>query len=70
LHYAALANDVHHAEACIAAGDDPDASDEKGFTTLHFAAQEGAADVARMLLDGGAAVDQVNEFLNRVLAPL
>jgi len=67
LHYAALANDVHEAERLIAAGDDPGASDAQGFTPLHFAAQERAVDAARVLLDGGAVVDQLNAFGNTPL---
>ena len=67
LHYAALANDHQAAEERLAAGDDPDASDRQGFTPLHLAAQEGALEVASLLLDHGATVDQANLFGNTPL---
>jgi ankyrin repeat protein len=55
LHHAALSDDVLEAEARLVDGDDPDAGDDQGFTALHLAAQEGAIDVARLLLDRGVA---------------
>jgi uncharacterized protein len=67
LHYAALANDVHEVEARLSAGDDPNQADEEGFTPLHFAAQERAEAVARVLLDRGADVDPVNVHGNTPL---
>ena len=67
LHYAALANDVASVEARLAAGDDPDARDRHGCTPLHLAAQEGAGDAARELLDHGATVDPPNEAGNTPL---
>jgi uncharacterized protein len=67
LHYAALANDLPAAEARLTAGDDPNASDKKGFTPLHVAAQERAAAVARLLLDHGAEVDRANVYGNTPL---
>jgi ankyrin repeat protein len=66
-HDAALTNDQPGAEARLAAGDDPNASDQKGFTPLHFAAQEGAVEVARLLLDHGAEVDRTNVYGNTPL---
>ena len=67
LHYAALDDDVAAAESRLAAGDDPNASDREGFTPLHLAAQEGASNVARVLLDRGPDVDPVNSFGNTPL---
>ena len=67
LHYAALEDDVAAAESRLAAGDDPNASDREGFTPLHLAAQEGASNVARVLLDRGPDVDPVNSFGNTPL---
>ena len=67
MHYAALADDVPALEARVAAGDDPKAPDRQGFTPLHFAAQEGALDAARELLDRGATVDPQNAFGNTPL---
>src|SRR5512140_3597079 len=62
LHYAALDNDYSSAEARLAAGDDPNVGDRLGFTPLHLAAQQCSIDVARVLLDHGASVDQPNSF--------
>ena len=67
LHYAAMANDVVEIEARLTAGDDPHLGDRMGFTPLHLAAQEGSLEAARMLLDRGAALDQVNSFGNTPL---
>jgi uncharacterized protein len=67
LHYAALGNDLAEAEAILAAGEDPDATDADGFTPLHLAAQESALDVARLLLERGADVDRRNTFGNTPL---
>lgn len=41
----------------LEAGVDPDTPDRSGWTSLHFAAQEQHAEVARLLLDAGASVD-------------
>jgi ankyrin repeat protein len=62
-----LESDVAGAESRLAAGDDANGRDEQGFTPLHFAAQEGAAAVAQLLLDQGAEVDAVNSFGNTPL---
>lgn len=67
LHYAALRNDVPAAETRLAEGDDPNASDHERFTPLHFAAQERAVEVARLLLDHGADVDPLNVHGNTPL---
>jgi ankyrin repeat protein len=67
LHYAALRNDALAAETRLAAGDDPNASDHEGLRPLHFAAQERALEVARLLLDHGAEVDPQNVHGNTPL---
>jgi ankyrin repeat protein len=68
LHYAALANRRAEAEERLAAGDDPNLGDQRGFTPLHLAAQEGSLETARLLLDHGAEVDPVNTFGNTPLS--
>jgi uncharacterized protein len=67
LHHAAAKNDRSEALARLVAGDDPNLGDHRGFTPLHFAAQEFATDVARILPDHGAQVDAVNVFGNTPL---
>ena len=67
LHYAALGNDPDAALKRLEAGDDPDLKDVGGFTPLHFAAQEWAADVAELLLNHGAQVDATNRNGNTPL---
>jgi ankyrin repeat protein len=67
LHYAALANDRRNVGTRLAAGDDPDAPDRHGLTPLHMAAQVGAWDAARELLDHGATVDLPNDAGNTPL---
>jgi uncharacterized protein len=67
LHYAALANRRGEAEERLAAGDDPNLGDLRGFTPLHLAAQEGSLETARLLLDHGTEVDLVNTFGNTPL---
>lgn len=67
LHYAALRNDPPAAKARLVAGDDPNATDHELSTPLHFAAQERAVEVARLLLDHGAEVDAQNAHGNTPL---
>jgi ankyrin repeat protein len=67
LHYAALKNDPAEAAELLAGGSDPNLSDQAGFTPLHFAAQEGSVDVARILVNNGARVDPTNGFGNTPL---
>ena len=43
--------------AALAAGTDPDSSDEQGNTALIFAARDGHLDIAEILIDYGASVD-------------
>ena len=47
--------------ACLRAGADPDARTENGDTPLHFAADEGHADVIETLLEAGADPDARDE---------
>lgn len=67
LHYAALENRIAETVERLALGDDPNLGDRQGFTALHFAAQGGSAEAARVLLDNGAEVDKVNFFGNTPL---
>jgi hypothetical protein len=41
--------------------------DDAGFTPLHFAAQQGQAEVAKMLIDSGAPLEARNKFGNTPL---
>jgi ankyrin repeat protein len=62
-----LENNVAEARRRLAAGDDPNLGDRQGFTPLHLAAQQWSIDVAKLLLDHGAAVDRSNMFGNTPL---
>lgn len=64
LHYAETAEE---ARSRIEAGDDPSLSDRDGYTPLHFAAQEGRLEVARILLGHGALVDKQDKHGNTPL---
>jgi ankyrin repeat protein len=50
--------------AALSAGIGPDCADTQGFTPLHLTAQEHAIDVARLVVDEGAAVDPADKFGN------
>ncbi|MET8995275.1 ankyrin repeat domain-containing protein [Amycolatopsis sp. NPDC004169] len=67
LHYCALEGDGAQARALLAAGHDPDLSDQRVFTPLHLAAQQENVEVAGVLLEAGARVDPVNEHGNSPL---
>ena len=67
LHYAALENRLNDAKNRLDEGDDPDLGDRCGFTALHFAAQQGSVDVARLLVDCGAEVDPIDSYANSAL---
>jgi ankyrin repeat protein len=60
-------NDQAAVERLLDAGADPNARDDGGRTPLHFAAQEGATDAARLLLGRGAEVDLVDGYGNTAL---
>ena len=55
---AARNGDVAAVTAAMEAGADVNAAQGDGMTALHWAAERGHADVARVLLDAGAAVDR------------
>jgi ankyrin repeat protein len=57
LHYAAADADLEQVRQLLASGADPGASDDNGWTPLHFAAQSRAKDIAKLLLDVGAPID-------------
>lgn len=57
LHYAAMDGDDGEVTRLLAEGSDPNAVDRNGWTALHFAAQQGAATTAAVLLDAGTEVD-------------
>jgi len=66
LHHAAFDRDVARIRA-LAREFDVDAVDKKGFTALHFAAQQGGREAAQALLDAGCAVDPTNAWGNTPL---
>jgi len=67
LHHAAAEGDTAQARQLLAAGADPNATDDDGWTPLHLAAQSGAIEVVRLLLDAAAAIDPRNSHGNTPL---
>jgi len=59
LHYAAADADVQQVRQLLTTGLIAGASDDDGWTPLHFAVQSNASDVAMILLD---AAERVNDF--------
>jgi len=51
----------------LAAGHDPKATDDDGWTPLHAAAEHFAVDVAQILIDAGASVEAKDRFGNTPL---
>lgn len=51
----------------ILAGSDLDAADPKGWTALHFAAQNSDAEVCSLLLEAGAFIDPQDSYGNTPL---
>lgn len=60
-------NNVELLRELLEAGGDPTTSDVRGWTPLHFAAQEHAVESARLLLQAGADVDARDEWGNTPL---
>lgn len=54
------ASDLAAVQWLVAEGADPNATDARGSTALHYAASLDLADIAAALLDRGAAIDAVN----------
>ena len=67
IHYDALEGRVDDLRAALARGEEPGMADTAGFTPLHFAAQQGQADAARVLVEAGAPLDARNKFGNSPL---
>ncbi len=68
MHYAALDGDLSEVRRLLAAGADPGAADDTGWTPLHFAAQGQHATVAQALLVAGANVDARDSHGNTPLS--
>jgi Ankyrin repeats (3 copies)/Ankyrin repeats (many copies) len=62
LFQAAKTGRVSDAEAALVAGADPNAVNNRQHTPLHYAAQYGYSDLARLLIDKGAEVNAVNSY--------
>jgi len=62
LHHAANEGRTADVEALLDSGANPALADRQGWTPLHFAAQSQHADIARVLLRVGAAVDAGDVF--------
>jgi ankyrin repeat protein len=54
---AAKRGDIWQVETSLTLGAAPNAKDDTGATSLHFAAREGHLPVVERLLDGGASLD-------------
>lgn len=67
LHHAAIDGEVESLAKCIANKMDVNLADDKGWTALHFAAQNGSAGIVRLLLTAGAGVDPRNDIGNTPL---
>ena len=69
LHYAAADNDLaaFRAELARADADAVNLADRAGWTPLHFAAQVQSAEMIKLLLERGAAVDPVDRHGNTPL---
>jgi ankyrin repeat protein len=64
---AVLGGDLEGTRTLIARGDNADVRIEQGYTLLHLAAQQRTCDIARELLDHGAAVDPMDSYGNTPL---
>lgn len=68
LHECAFNGLASDAVRLLDAGEDPGMHDHDGFTPLHFTAEQGNIEVAKVLLERGAEVDAVNQFGNTALS--
>lgn len=67
MHHAVVDGDLPLVESLLSEGSDPDAQDARGFTALHFAAQESRPDIVAVLLSAGASVGLVDQHGNTPL---
>lgn len=67
LHYAAADSKASDVADLLAAGADPNAQDDNGWSALHFAAQAVSAECAQALLQAGASVSLRDSFGNTAL---
>lgn len=67
IHYAALENDAAAVRRWLWAGESVDATDNQGFTPLHFAAQQLSLDALRVLVDAKPDATIANQFGNTAL---
>ena len=65
---AAIDGDVSAVERCLTENFDPDYADQAGWTALHFAVQNNDAEIAAILLNGGASTTVVDRDGNSPLS--
>jgi ankyrin repeat protein len=68
LHYAAADGQVKEVIRLLAAGTNPNAQDDSGWSALHFAAQAVSPGVTEALLAGGAQTELKDSFGNTSLS--
>ena len=70
LHYAAADNELARFRSALARASAADVNtpDRAGWTPLHFAAQTQSAEMVKLLLDHGAAVDPIDRYGNTPLS--
>ena len=68
LHYAAADGQVEEVIRLLAAGTNPNAQDDNGWSALHFAAQAVSPGVTEALLAGGAQTELKDSFGNTSLS--
>jgi len=67
LHYAAADGQVEEVIRLLSAGANPNAQDDNGWSSLHFAAQAVSSGVTEVLLAGGAQTELKDSFGNTAL---